>query len=99
MAGIFECWSSPDGGEIDTACILTTSANDTLAAVSERMPVIIEPSDHDVWLDCRKVHVEEAMRLVRPAPDATFELVEIGQAVNRVSNDGPLVQAPLTPRY
>jgi putative SOS response-associated peptidase YedK len=95
MAGIWECWSSPDGGEIDTACILTALANGTLAALSERMPVILDPSDHDVWLDCRKVRVEEAMRLARPAPDATLELVEIGQAVNRVANDGPFVQVPL----
>ena len=32
------------------------------------------------------------MRLARPAPDEALELVEIGDAVNRVANDGPFVQ-------
>jgi len=99
MAGLWECWSSPDGGEIDTACILTTGANGTLAAVNERMPVILDPSAYDIWLDCHHVGVEAAMRLARPAPDETLELIEIGDAVNRVANDGPFVQAPLSRRY
>ncbi|MFI5010978.1 MAG: SOS response-associated peptidase [Hyphomicrobiales bacterium] len=99
MAGLWECWSSPDGGEIDTACILTTSANGTLAAISERMPVILDPPAYDTWLDCRNVRVQAAMRLAQPAPDETLERVEIGDAVNRVANDGPFVQAPLTRRY
>jgi putative SOS response-associated peptidase YedK len=99
MAGLWECWSSPDGSEIDTACILTTLANGTLAAVHERMPVILDRADHDLWLDCDDVDVKHAARLLRPAPDGGLELVEIGDAVNRVANDGPFVQAPLTRRY
>ena len=99
MAGLWECWSSPDGGEIDTACILTTGANGTLAAVNERMPVILDPSAYDFWLDCRHVGVEDAMRIARPAPNEALELIEIGDAVNRVANDGPFVQAPLSRRY
>ena len=94
MAGIWECWASPDGSEIDTACILTTSANGTLSAVSERMPIILEPDAHDAWLDCLHVGAADAMRLARAAPDETLALVEIGEAVNRVANDGPFVQEP-----
>jgi putative SOS response-associated peptidase YedK len=98
MAGLYECWMGPDGSEIDTACILTTMANGTLSAVSERMPVILDTKDHAAWLDCDAVDAKEAIRLARPAPDETLVLVEISDAVNRVSNDGPFVQAPLASR-
>jgi hypothetical protein len=34
------------------------------------------------------------MRLIRPAPDATLELIEVGPAVGNVANDGPQLHAP-----
>jgi putative SOS response-associated peptidase YedK len=83
MAGLWECWASPLGDEIDTACILTTSANGTLAAIGERMPVIIERSDHAAWLDGGEADTEEALRLARPAADETLEIVEIGAVSSR----------------
>ncbi|SED18578.1 Putative SOS response-associated peptidase YedK [Rhizobiales bacterium GAS188] len=95
MAGLWECWMGQDGSEIDTACILTTTANGTLAALHERMPVIIDPKDYGPWLDCDGVEAREAIRLARPAADEALELIEVSQAVNRVANDGPFVQAPL----
>jgi putative SOS response-associated peptidase YedK len=95
MAGIWECWTSPYGDEIDTACMLTTSANGTLAAIAERMPVILERKALAAWLDTGEAGLGEAMRLARPAPDDALVLVEIGDAVNRVANDGPFVQEPL----
>jgi len=98
MAGLYECWMGQNGSEIDTACILTTIANGTLAAVSERMPVILDAKDHAAWLDCDAVDAKEAVRLAQPAPDETLALVEISDAVNRISNDGPFVQAPLPSR-
>ena len=98
MAGLYECWMGQNGSDIDTACILTTIANGTLAAVSERMPVILDAKDHAAWLDCDAVDAKEAVRLTQPAPDETLALVEISDAVNRVSNDGPFVQAPLPSR-
>jgi putative SOS response-associated peptidase YedK len=99
MAGIWECWASPYGDEIDTACVLTTSANGTLAALCERMPVIIERADLGRWLDGGEADTHEAMRLVRSAAEDALELVEIGDEVNRAANDGPAVQAPLNRRY
>ena len=43
FAGIWEGWRSPDGEEVRTFAILTTSANSTMAQLHERMPVILEP--------------------------------------------------------
>jgi putative SOS response-associated peptidase YedK len=47
---LWETWCGADGSEIDTACLLTTPAGPTLVPISRRMPVVIVPSDFDLWL-------------------------------------------------
>lgn len=88
FAGLHETWSSPDGAEIDTAAILTTSANGMVAAIHERMPVILEASDHARWLD-PSLTGDEAAELLRPAPDEALTMRRVGKAVNAVAHDGP----------
>ena len=76
LAGIWENWQSPNGSEMETAAILTTSANGLISAVHERMPVILEPRDFSAWLSS---HSEESeiMRLMRPLDDNKLELVPL----------------------
>ncbi len=78
FAGLAETWSSPDGSEVDTAAILTVDANATVGAIHDRMPAVIAPEDFAAWLD-PTVDVKVARRLLVPAPDALFDLVEIAQ--------------------
>ena len=94
LAGLWETWSAADGSEIDTAAIVTTAANGSLAAIDERMPVVVAPADFDAWLDTRSTPLKEATRLVRPAPDALFEMVAIGPHVGNPRHEGPHVQEP-----
>ncbi len=94
LAGLHETWCDATGGEIDTACIVTTAANGLVAPLHDRMPAILEPVDFDAWLDVDGVDATAAARLPRPAAEAALELVEIGPAVNRVANDGPELQTP-----
>ena len=37
--------------EFDSCTIITTTANDTMAPIHKRMPVIIEPEHYDQWLN------------------------------------------------
>jgi putative SOS response-associated peptidase YedK len=76
LAGIWECWQSRDGSEIDTAAILTTSANAALAAIHDRMPVILDPRDFEAWLSPATAN-DEVQRLLRPLDDDALELVRI----------------------
>ena len=94
LAGLWETWSAADGSEIDTAAIVTTAANGSLAAIDERMPVVVAPADFDAWLDTPSTPLKEATRLVRPAPDALFEMVAIGPHVGNPRHEGPHVQEP-----
>ena len=87
FAGLWETWTGPNGEEFDTAAIVTTDANGTLAAIHPRMPVFVAPDAFGLWLDCDAVPAEEAAALIKPADDALFEIYPVSPEVNRVVND------------
>jgi putative SOS response-associated peptidase YedK len=95
LAGLRETYCDPDGGEIDTAAIITTDANGTLAAIHERMPVILPTDRIAAWLDCAAYDDEAAMALVRPCPDEWLRMVPVSPRVNAVGNDDPQLQEPV----
>ena len=95
FAGLSETWSDPTGGEIDTACIVTTAPNALIRFLHDRMPAVVEPEDFSAWLDVDGVGAKKALALLKPAPESALELVEIGPAVSRAANDDASVQTPV----
>jgi len=93
FAGLWETWHSADGSEMDTACIITCGPNAVMAAIHDRMPVILEPPAFDVWLDPSSP-ADDVMALLRPAPDHVLELLPVSTTVNAATNEGPDVQEP-----
>jgi putative SOS response-associated peptidase YedK len=87
FAGLWECWTGPNGEEMETAAIVTTRANRTLAAIHERMPVVVPPEAFDLWLNCAEVDAKTAEALIQPAAENLMEAYEISPAVNRTAND------------
>jgi putative SOS response-associated peptidase YedK len=51
FAGLYERWDSPDGETIDTCTIITTAANEAIAPIHNRMPVILAPQEYSQWLN------------------------------------------------
>jgi putative SOS response-associated peptidase YedK len=95
LAGLWETYSDPSGGEIDTAAIVTTDANGILSAIHDRMPVILSADDLPAWLDVGTEDDTAAMKLVRPCPEEWLEMVPVSTRVNKVANDDPDLQIPL----
>jgi len=95
FAGLWETWTGPNGEELDTAAIITTDANRTLAAIHDRMPVFVPKEALDLWLDCANVEADVAAALIRPSADGLLEAYEVSTAVNRVANDTAELIAPL----
>jgi putative SOS response-associated peptidase YedK len=95
FAGLWETWSDPGGGEIDSACILTTAANRTIAPIHDRMPVVVAPEDFARWLDVGEYSPAAVADLMRPAPDDLFEAMEVSKAVNAARNDSPALIEPI----
>jgi putative SOS response-associated peptidase YedK len=77
FAGLYENWSEPEGGVIDTATILTCEPNATVALLHNRMPVILAPECYDAWLDTKDVSAEEALAMTGPAPDDLLEAIPL----------------------
>jgi putative SOS response-associated peptidase YedK len=94
FAGLWETWTGPNGEEVDTAAIVTTTANRTLAGIHGRMPVFVPREAFDLWLDCANVEADAAIALIQPADDALLEAYPISTAVNRVANDSDALIAP-----
>ena len=63
MAGLWESWRAPDGSLIRSVCVITTEANDVMAPIHHRMPVIIAPDDWALWLSGE---ADEVQRMLRP---------------------------------
>jgi len=89
FAGLWETWTGPNGEELETAAIVTTMANRTLAPIHDRMPVIVAPEQFDLWLDNANVEPVAAAALIKPAPDDLLEVIPVSTDVNRPANDNP----------
>ena len=72
FAGLTERWLSPEGEVLDTCTIVTTTANALLAAMHDRMPVIVAPADYARWLDVAGADVTD---LLAPYPAQAMTLV------------------------
>ena len=77
----------------DRCVIITRAADRNMQGVHDRMPVIVDPSDADVWLDAGTD--PGALRaLLVPAPDGVLQGVPVSRRVNSPANDGPeLIEA------
>ena len=88
LAGLWAVWREPvTAGRLFSCTIVTTTANDLLAPLHSRMPVILEAADWDAWLD-EGAEVAQLRSLLRPSPDSAIEVYPVGQAVNSVRNNG-----------
>ncbi|MEL7528696.1 MAG: SOS response-associated peptidase [Pseudomonadota bacterium] len=97
FAGLWETWSDPDGGDMDTGAILTIGSNRMMSGIHHRMPVILKPDQFDTWLDTANVDKKEAGTLLKPVEDDYLVAIPVSNRVNKVANDDPDIQAPVVP--
>jgi putative SOS response-associated peptidase YedK len=77
-----------DGKTVESCTILTTNPNETVRAVHDRMPVIIDPADHGKWLDSEDVRDFRALKkLFKPYPANKMEAYQVGSWVNNAFHD------------
>jgi putative SOS response-associated peptidase YedK len=91
FAGLWEVWRDPndrDRGALHTCTIITTSANETMAPVHDRMPVILPPEAWDEWLDAAHEDIDLLGKLLVPAPARLIRLHPVSTDVNSVRNQG-----------
>jgi len=89
LAGIWEFWKSHDGYSLETFSILTTSSNDLIAPLHNRMPVILQPDDHDLWLNRNMHDPRELVRVYQPAASELIVSHKVSNLINNTRFDSP----------
>lgn len=73
LAGLWEWWKDPATQQgVETYTIVTTRANDLLAPIHDRMPVVIAVRDYDRWLDAD----DPATDLLEPFADTALQVAK-----------------------
>jgi putative SOS response-associated peptidase YedK len=94
IAGLWEHWEQ-DGSVIESCTLLTTEANEMMAPLHHRMPVILEPQDYDEWLDPSVQKADPLLHLVRPFSGAAMRSFAVSKVVNNARNDQPDCVEPI----
>ncbi|HUF86699.1 MAG TPA: SOS response-associated peptidase [Thermohalobaculum sp.] len=87
FAGLWEHWAPKDTSDaepIRSFSIIVTDANALVRPIHDRMPVIIEPEDHEQWLSGEP---DAAEALLRPCPPEMLRAYKVGTRVNSPRND------------
>lgn len=95
FAGLWETAIGPDGGEIDTAAILTVGAGSDLGTIHGREPAVIAPEHYATWLEADERDAGMLQSLLRPLPAGAWRAFPVSRAVNSSRHDGPALIEPL----
>ena len=96
FAGIWEHWTDPDGKAVETCAILTTTCNDLVGDIHNRMPVILKSGDYDLWLN-PEAPVDALKNLMKPFPAELMETHEVTNLVNNPRCNTPECIIPVHP--
>lgn len=95
VAGLYEYWPGQGGAEpIESYTIITTNANERVAPLYDRMPVILAEKDFDAWLDPKNEKTDSLKQLLTPYPSEEMRAYPVSTRVNNARNDGPELIEP-----
>jgi putative SOS response-associated peptidase YedK len=94
FAGLWDVWFDAEGHALRSCTIITTRANETLAPVHARMPVVLSPEVWDEWLRPGPLPARRLKELLVPARADLLSFHPVSPAVNKALNDGPELIVP-----
>ena len=94
MAGLYEFWKSPQDEWLFTVTVLTTTAEDAVGHIHDRMPLLVEPDGWARWL---APGGGELRSLLVPAAPGLLDARPVSTLVNNVANNGPELLEPVDP--
>ncbi|XP_051931877.1 abasic site processing protein HMCES-like [Hippocampus zosterae] len=97
IAGLFERWTAPSGGEpLYSYSVITVNASASLQGIHDRMPAVLA-GEEEVrrWLDFGEVKSEDALKLLQSEDKLTYH--PVSSLVNNSRNDSPECLQPVDP--
>jgi putative SOS response-associated peptidase YedK len=95
FAGLFDIWHDNQTNELWSFSICTTAANRDMAAIHDRMPVILAGNEEAQWLDPSRQNREAIEPLLHPYPEDNLKIVAVSSQVNTVKNNSQQLIYPL----
>lgn len=93
MGGLWESWVAASGQVLRSFCVVTTTPNEVMRPIHDRMPVIVAPRDWPRWLDPT---VNAVAELLMPAAADGMQAWPVGTAVSNARHQGADCIAPIT---
>jgi len=87
MAGIWERWLSPKGEPVFSCSVITTTPNELVKDIHDRMPVILKPEDEKIWLDRSITDTAILDSLLKPLDKDLMETYQVSSLVNSPKNN------------
>ena len=88
VAGLWESKTLSDGTVLRTFTIITTTANELLAQIHDRMPVILAAEDVPMWLGETDAPLADIAGLLKPCPAEWLEMTPVDPRMSNVRNQG-----------
>jgi putative SOS response-associated peptidase YedK len=95
LAGLWEHWQDAGGNELESCVILVGPANRQVAAIHDRMPVVIAPASFDIWLDPKRQSAGPVEALLAAQQPPEYRIYPVARTVNSPSVDKPELLEPL----
>jgi putative SOS response-associated peptidase YedK len=90
FAGVWEHWKTPDEDAfLESFSILTTTSNQLIAPLHDRMPVILRSEDYALWLDTQIKDPSQLQHLYQPLPADRLSTYRVTERMNSPKFSGP----------
>lgn len=94
FAGLWEHWTSKEGDEIESCCIITRQANPFMEKIHSRMPVILHPEQWSVWLSKKVQSPDKLLPIINSKEYKSMQAWPVTRELNRTGfrNDAGLIE-------
>jgi putative SOS response-associated peptidase YedK len=96
LAGLWDGWRDPATETVRrTFTIVTTTPNETMEPIHNRMPAILADDEWTTWLDPRLTDPGELLAILDDRREPELVIRPVSRLVNDVRNDGPELVVPI----
>jgi putative SOS response-associated peptidase YedK len=95
FAGLYEYWKTKSGKMLESCAIVTTTPNEIMTSIHNRMPVILDAEKEEEWLNPENQNVSDLIQMLKPYGSKQMEAFEVSAFVNSPSNEGSLCIRPM----
>ena len=89
FAGLWDTWKSPDNTFILSCTIITTDANTTVSKIHHRMPLVLKPESHNIWLSTKPLPHEALLDVITCYDSSDYKYFKVTREVNNPSFNNP----------